>query len=94
MLSQRVYFCHLLTNSESLKSKMLNTCLTHLREPMLSALGCTQILILDKAASKRVCGSLLTHKASESRFNEVKSTKEQKTFMLWKRIVAMLHMRL
>ena len=60
----------------------------------VSALGCTQILILDKAASKRVCGSLLTHKASESRFNEVKSTKEQKTFMLWKRIVAMLHMRL
>ncbi len=26
MLSQWVYFCHLLTNSESLKSKMLNTC--------------------------------------------------------------------
>ena len=25
----------------------------------------------DKAASKRVCGSLLTHKASESRFNVV-----------------------
>jgi hypothetical protein len=29
----------------------------------------------NKAASKRVCGSLLTHKASESRFNEVKRTK-------------------
>ena len=31
----------------------------------------------DKAASKRVCASLLTHKASESRFNEVKEPKTQ-----------------
>ena len=30
----------------------------------------------NKAASKRVCESLLTHKASGSRFNEVKRTKE------------------
>ena len=29
-----------------------------------------------KAASKRACGSLLTHKASGSRFNEVKRTKD------------------
>ena len=28
----------------------------------------------NKSASKRVCGSSLTHKASESRFNKVKST--------------------